>query len=170
MYYFGKKSRNKIRTLHPDLRMILGKAIEVYDISVLEGIRSEERQQALFHEDPPKTTLDGIERKSKHQGRKCKQSEAGTDEDGNVLRDKDGSIICSYAVDICPYKRGQNPFENSEKNWRRYYFMMGIIKSIAHDLKKEGLIAHDIRFGLDWDSDFVYSDQNFDDLPHMELV
>jgi peptidoglycan L-alanyl-D-glutamate endopeptidase CwlK len=34
----------------------------------------------------------------------------------------------------------------------------------------EGKISHAIRWGGDWDSDDIFDDQNFDDLPHFELV
>jgi len=40
----------------------------------------------------------------------------------------------------------------------------------AERLYNEGKITHKLRWGGDWDSDKVFDDQNFDDLPHFELV
>jgi peptidoglycan L-alanyl-D-glutamate endopeptidase CwlK len=149
-YHFGTTSRKHYRTLHPDLRLILLEALKVIDISIIEGIRSDERQQQLFKEGRSK--LDGIHKKSKHQGRVYKE------------------VIVSYAVDIIPYLKGQDPFDRTAKNYARFYKMMGIIEGVAFKLYKDGRITHMVRFGLDWDMDQNFTDQTFDDLPHMELV
>ncbi len=170
MNYFGAKSKKEILTLHIDLRTILNKAIEVFDFSVIEGIRTAKRQNKLFTANPPRTTLDGYTRKSKHQGRPCRTSLPGKDAHGNAILNSSGEPICSYAVDIVPYKKGINPWDSSELNLRRFYYMMGIIKATAERLLLDGLISHKIRFGLDWDSDEIFTDQSFHDLPHMELV
>lgn len=151
MYSFGKKSKKQLDTLHIDLQLILKEIIKYYDFSVLEGIRTTKRQQKLFRKGRSK--LDGINKKSKHQGKK----------------DKDGNIV-SFAVDIMPYAKGTNAFSGKKKDAARFYFLMGMVKMTAKRFLEEGKITHDIRFGLDWDSDNVYTDQNFDDLPHFELI
>ena len=170
MYAFGRKSLAQLKTLHPDLNRILTELIKTYDFSVQEGIRSAVRQNFLFTATPPRTTLDGYKKKSKHQGRKCKQSEAAIGADGEMVRDEDGSPICSYAVDITPYKRGVNPYSEKELDLRRFYFMMGKAKAISDRLFEEGKNTHRLRLGMDWDSDDIYTDQSFHDLPHLELV
>ena len=164
MYSFGKTSLERYNTLHVDLQLILSELIHFYDVSILEGLRTVERQQALYAEG--KSKLDGITKKSKHQGI------FELDENGNVISDyvdENGNIV-SLAVDIMPYKKGTNAFSGMMKDKMRFYFMMGMVKAIAKKLLLEGKITHEIRFGLDWDSDDVFSDQTFDDLPHMELV
>ena len=152
MYSFGSRSTNKLNTCHRDLQMILNSAIKIYDFSVIEGIRSAERQLMLYKDG--KSKLDGINNRSKHQGR----------------ADNQGFIV-SYAVDIVPYKKGEDPFKNTEDNWRRYYFLMGVIMATAEHLYSKGLITHKIRLGLDWQMDFVYHHKSeFFDAPHIELV
>lgn len=147
MYHYGKRSEKNLATCHPDIQLILREAIKIIDISVIEGHRTLMRQQELFNSVPQRTTLDGIVKKSNHQ----------TDP--------------SMAVDIVPYKKGYNPFvPASARNAARFYFMMGIIKGIAVRLLELGFITHKVRFGLDWNSNDVFSDQKFHDLPHMELV
>jgi len=148
---FSKKSLERLNTCHKDIQKIMNEVIKIYDISILEGIRSKERQIELYN--TGRSKLDGVNKKSKHQGKE--------DEDGNIV---------SFAIDIMPYAKGENPFSGKEKDNRRFYFMAGIVKACTLELLKKGEIKHDIRWGGDWDSDFVYNDQNFDDLPHIELV
>jgi peptidoglycan L-alanyl-D-glutamate endopeptidase CwlK len=150
-YSFGEKSLKNLETCHKDIQTILYEIIKYYDFSVISGIRTTEEQQELFM--LGKSKLDGINQKSKHQGR--------PDEDGNIV---------SFAVDIMPYKKGTNAFSGHEKDDRRFYMLMGMVKATAQRLKDEGEISHSVRFGLDWDGDDTFRDQAFDDLPHLELV
>lgn len=143
-YKFGKRSQARLDTCHPDIQAICNEVIKVYDFSVLEGHRTQETQARYFAEGRSK--LDGVTRKSKHQSSP------------------------SMAVDIMPYKKGSNAFSGNEKDDRRFYMLMGMVKAIAARLKAEGKITHDVRFGLDWDGDDTFRDQTFDDLPHFELI
>ena len=149
MYRFGRKSKEQLLSCHPDIQLILNEVIKYYDFSILEGIRSTIRQGKLFKEGRSK--LDGIKKKSKHQGKKY------------------GNELVSYAVDIMPYKKGTNAFSGKKKDIARFYFLMGMVKAVSKKLLEDGLITHTVRFGLDWDSDDIFTDQNFDDLPHFEL-
>ncbi len=150
MANFGERSLSNLDTCHEDIKLILGQAIQYYDFSVICGIRNTAEQQRLFHDG--KSQLDGINRKSKHQGR--------PNEDGEIV---------SFAVDIMPYKSGTNAFSGDEKDNRRFYYLMGIIKAISEHLLTQGFITHKVTFGLDWDGDDIYKDQNFDDMPHVQI-
>ena len=147
MYNFGKVSQDRLNTCHNDIILIMNEVIKIYDISVLEGIRTAEKQKEYF--DTGRSQLDGIIKKSKHQ------------DDGSGK---------SRAIDIMPYSKGTNAFSGKESDNRRFYFMMGIVYTISEVLLSEGKISHKVRFGLDWDGDHIYSDQNFNDLPHLELI
>jgi len=151
MYSFGKKSLKNLKTCHKDIQLILEEAIIMYDFSVIDGLRTQREQEKLFK--AGRSKLDGVNRKSKHQGKLNEDNE-----------------LVSYAVDIMPYKKGTNAFSGKIKDGDRFYFMMGIVKGCAIRLLKEGKITHEVRLGLDWDSDDVYTDQNFDDLPHLEII
>ena len=59
-YKYSKKSLEKLNTCHPDLQKILKKAIKHYDITILEGVRTVERQEELVRTGMSKTM------KSKH--------------------------------------------------------------------------------------------------------
>lgn len=55
MYKFGKKSQQHLKTLHPDLQKILNIGIKYYDITIIEGVRTLERQEELVKTGMSKT-------------------------------------------------------------------------------------------------------------------
>jgi len=57
MYKLGKRSKKRLEDLHPDLAMVVRRAIEItpVDFTVLETLRSEERQQHLVEIGASKT-------------------------------------------------------------------------------------------------------------------
>ena len=61
----------------------------------------------------------------------------------------------SMAVDIAPYPIDWN-------NLNEFYYMAGLAMGIAHRLKAEGEITHDVRWGGRFNSFF--------DGPHLELI
>ena len=50
MAKFGRKSRERLATAHPDLQKIFNEVIKYVDCSVLEGQRDERTQDRLFEE------------------------------------------------------------------------------------------------------------------------
>lgn len=63
----------------------------------------------------------------------------------------------SLAVDVAPYPIDWNDRE-------RFCYFAGYVKGIASSLGIK------LRWGGDWDRDTQVKDNNFDDLPHFELV
>ena len=63
----------------------------------------------------------------------------------------------SEAVDVVPYPVNWNDLA-------RFYFFGGYVKAKAEEL------GINIRWGGDWDGDTSVTDQNFNDLPHFELI
>ena len=55
MYKYSQKSLEKLNTCHPDLQKILKEAIKHYDITIIEGKRSTERQKELVRTGKSKT-------------------------------------------------------------------------------------------------------------------
>ena len=47
---FGRKSRERLSTCHEDLQDLFNEVIKYVDCSVLEGHRSQERQDKLYDE------------------------------------------------------------------------------------------------------------------------
>lgn len=56
-YILGNKSRRRLYGVHPDLVLVVNKAIEIttQDFTVLEGLRTVERQQQLYSTGKSKT-------------------------------------------------------------------------------------------------------------------
>lgn len=168
-YQFSERSLRRLYTCHRFIRLTLFEVIRFYDLSILEGIRSIERQQELYHQGRSK--LDGIVKKSKHQGHIVDEEFAGIDySTGEILRDDKGNPIASLACDIMPYKQGTNAFSGDPKDNARFYHMQGIVRGVFEELKNRGKVDGELRFGIDWDRDDIYTDQTFDDLPHFELI
>ena len=63
----------------------------------------------------------------------------------------------SNAVDVVPY-----PIDWNDKE--RFYYFAGIVKGIASQM------GIPIRWGGDWNSNNIFNDQSFHDLPHFELA
>jgi len=76
---FGKASKSKLETCHPDLQKVMNEAIKYFDFTVLYGTRTVAEQQKLFKVGRKKnpdgtwkvigktvTNLDGVNKKSKH--------------------------------------------------------------------------------------------------------
>lgn len=55
MFTYSSNSRSKLSTCHPDLQTILNFAIKHYDITILEGLRTKERQTELVRTGMSKT-------------------------------------------------------------------------------------------------------------------
>ena len=49
MYKFGKQSLSKLSTCHPDLQRLMNEVIKIYDCSIIEGHRGEDKQQEAFY-------------------------------------------------------------------------------------------------------------------------
>jgi peptidoglycan L-alanyl-D-glutamate endopeptidase CwlK len=126
---FGTASRKKLDTCDNNLVAVCELVIEIYDFSVLEGHRSDERQEELFRQS-----------KSKLRAGQSKHNQTP-----------------SLAVDISPYPID---WENRE----RFYLLAGMMFQAATDLGIK------LRWGGDWDGDWVHTDQTFHDLPHFELL
>lgn len=69
--------------------------------------------------------------------------------------------VPSEAIHIAPYPIS---FSNRRKNLARFYFLAGVVKTIAC---QNGI---KVRWGGDWDGDGDFEDQSFDDLMHFELI
>jgi len=62
---FGKRSKRRLQGVNSDLVNLLNEVVKGYDITIIEGLRSAERQAELFAQG--KSKLDGVTKKSMHQ-------------------------------------------------------------------------------------------------------
>lgn len=139
---FSKTSEERLLTCHPDLQLILRKAIAISDIDfgIAEGHRSIEKQQQYFKEG--KSKIDGIKKLGKH------------------------NYTPSMAADIYAFVNGKASWDNEHIT-----YLAGLINAVADMLLEQEKITHTIRWGGNWDMDGeILIDQSFDDRPHFELI
>jgi len=140
---FSESSKEKLSTVHCDLQILFNEVIKEYDCTIVFGYRSPEEQRALFE-----------------QGR-TKPGSIVTYKDGYERKSKHNQEP-SFAVDVVPY-----PIDWDNKDRIRVF--AGFVLGTYQQLKKQGKIKSNIRWGGDWDSDTILKDQRFNDFPHFEI-
>ena len=108
MYKFGARSKERLRTVNGDLQRVIYRVLEVskMDLTVLEGVRSKDRQDQLKAEGKSQLSWPN----SKH----------------NVLAIGDLSLAC----DIAPYINGSIPWDDP-KPWHR---LAGMMEAVSADM------------------------------------
>jgi peptidoglycan L-alanyl-D-glutamate endopeptidase CwlK len=143
---FSAQSIAQLDTCADALKRLFLEVIKDVDCTVLEGARTPE-QQKLNVEKGVSKTLD-----SKHIPKPGQKA---------------------LAADVAPYplRWPQRPKDNSPeeltrwmKESARFYLFAGWV------LKTANVLGIKIRWGGDWDGDWNLEEQDFDDLPHFELV
>jgi len=138
---FGELSTSRILTCEQGLIAVFQKVVSRVDCSVLEGVRSDERQIQLYHDGA--STKDGVIRKSNHQLWPGK--------------------VRSTAIDVMPYPAVVHG-KNIWKDDFRFTLFAGEVIATGWDLGVE------LTWGGDWNRDGSNADQTFHDLAHFELV
>lgn len=105
---FSQRSLDRLNTCHPDLQRVFTRVIEIIDCTILEGIRSDERQAELHRQG--KSKLDGVSKRSKHQG----------------VEGPGGSTV-SAAVDVAPY-----PIDWGDE--KRFAFFAGVAMAVGCEM------------------------------------
>mgnify|MGYP003136388181 CR=1 FL=1 len=65
MYKFGKKSKQRLKGVDAKLVNVLNELIKIMDVTIIEGVRSKEKQQEYFKNG--KSKIDGVTKKGMHQ-------------------------------------------------------------------------------------------------------
>lgn len=152
---FGKSSHQKLDTAHPLLQELCHRVIEHLDISVIQGHRTQDEQNAAFAAGASNKKWPA----SKH------------------------NLKPSMAIDVAPYPipeawgdlDGQT-IKAINLDWKervKFYEMIAVFRfawSQLCDDFPEIRAQYKLSFGADWDGDGDYRDQKFDDLPHIELI
>jgi peptidoglycan L-alanyl-D-glutamate endopeptidase CwlK len=143
---FGAASRAHLQGVHPDLVRLFEAVVAHYDCTITDGVRTVEEQRKNVAKGVSKTMA------SKH------------------LPQSDG---LGHALDVMPYphppwpaiQRGLDAMRRAdpEMGVARCYHFIGFVMGMA---AAKGI---PIRQGADWDSDELFHDHSFIDLPHFEL-
>lgn len=128
MYKFSQRSLDNLKNVDERLVRICNELIKRIDFTVIEGFRSLERQKELY--DKGFSKIDGISKKGKH------------------------NYSPSLAIDIIPYKKGLNPFDDSKESDIMFDNLAKEFKQVAKEL------GINITWGGDW---------KFIDKPHFQI-
>jgi peptidoglycan LD-endopeptidase CwlK len=142
-YKLGARSIDNLSGVHPDLVKVVKRAIEIteQDFTVIEGLRTKERQKELVKRGASKTM------NSRHL----------TGHAVDLAVWKDGAISWDTGTPSMYY-------ELSDNDSYELYQEIGTSMLMA---AKELRIP--IRWGADWDGDYRHSDERFLDWVHFEL-
>lgn len=140
MATFGKRSKDALTGVHPDLSRVMEAAIAdtPVDFTIVEGVRTVERQAGLYAQGRTKpgtivTYADGVRKKSNHQPK------------------ADGY---GHAVDVYPYYNGATQINGPE--------VVSKLKQIAQHVKATAArLGVVITWGGDWKKPY--------DPPHFQV-
>lgn len=126
-YKLGLGSIKKLRDVHPDLVLVVLRAIQLstVDFAVGEGIRTAERQRELYAQQKTKTL----------NSRHIPVVFAPTD-------DRLAAIALGHAVDLWPWVAGAVPWDD----WTAFEAVAAAMKKAA------GELGVAIRWGGDWET------------------
>ena len=141
MYKFGNKSKERLNTCHEDLRLIANIAIQRSQIDF--GIAEGHRTVERQYDlyKAGLSKIDGVNKRGKHNYKP------------------------SLAFDIYAWVNGRSSYDP-----RYIIFIAGVILTVAKELKEQGRIQTELRWGGNWDGDGqIITDQSFNDLVHFEI-
>lgn len=148
---FSGKSNTVLLTCETPLQLLFLRVVKYHDCTIIEGHRSEERQNQLFAEGKTKA----------------------------MYPDSAHNSLPSRAVDVLPYpinwmfeydvkaalKSGdEKRYKEALHNIQRWAVFAGFVMGVA------AMMQIPLRWGGDWDGDLDLADQDFDDWPHFELL
>lgn len=141
MYKFSNKSKERLNTCHEDLRLIANIAIQRSQIDF--GIAEGHRSVERQYDlyKAGLSKIDGVNKRGKHNYKP------------------------SLAFDIYAWVNGKSSYDQ-----RYIIFIAGVILAVAKELKEQGRIETELRWGGNWDGDGqIINDQSFNDLVHFEI-
>ncbi|GAB2493865.1 M15 family metallopeptidase [Arenimonas alkanexedens] len=153
MFAFGKTSRARLDTVHPDLQRVVARALDLspIDFMVLEGVRTPERQRELYGQGrtTAQCTAAGISVKyAKPHLQKVTWTLRS-----NHFAAADG---LGRAVDLVPWP----------VDWRDLAKFDAIATAMYSAAAELGI---GIRWGANWDGDGNWREHGETDSPHFEL-
>ena len=111
-WVYSKNSKRHLRTCHPDLRTVMGCAIQFskVDFGISEGHRSVARQQELFNSLAETgvwlTNCDGIKKRSKHNYKPSLACDVFAYVDGRANYEEANMLEIARCVKFCAAQLG----------------------------------------------------------------
>jgi peptidoglycan L-alanyl-D-glutamate endopeptidase CwlK len=164
MHVWGKASQQRMEGLHPDLRKVLNRYIEIsrIDSTIIEGVRSDEQCYINFGKGRNAAQCQAGGCPAKYASpSSAKVTWVGHALSSNHRKKADGY---GYAVDMYPYPVSL-VLAGKEKDWKPLF------NTMAEDMKQAAKdVGVKIRWGADWDQDGVAREKGETDNPHFELL
>lgn len=131
MYRYGERSQRVLSTLHPDLKTLCKRLITLKDTALIEGHRSNERQQELLEEGKTKVGPG----KSKH------------------------NLRPSHAVDMLPWPFSQEDWNDRDKFHLHAGYVLAVADRLYHEGRMSRRVRWGGDWDKDWEtSDNVFDD------------
>lgn len=153
MAHYGTKSQHELNTAEPDLITLFTEVVKYFDNSIIYAYRDQAIQFELFK-----------------KGRELINGIWVITNQNKVVTYKDGyqklsmhNYSPSMAVDALPY-----PINYKDTDRMRYF--AGFVMGTAVQLKEQGKMTYNIRWGADWDRDSFLDDETFLDFCHFEII
>ena len=134
---YSKSSKARLETTHQDLQTIFHYVVQIFDNTIVYGLRTAEEQFELYKK--------GRRDVGNNQWLITDKSKVVTYKDGYTKKSNHQS---GMAIDVIPYPGGWQADE------KLFFELAGVVKAAAYLLKKYGDISHDIDWGYDlwgWD-------------------
>lgn len=166
MSHYSTRSRTRLQTADVALQQIFSEVDPRYPNTILEGKRTPLQQQVnvdkgvsktleSLHLEEPSEAVDAAPDPLKWPNVKQLVSEIADLLSTQVPREHRGKLNALISLHV--------------KDVARWYHFGGYVQGTADQMYRTGEVSRKVRWGGDWDGDRVFSDQNFDDLPHFEL-
>lgn len=145
-YVYGTASKANLAGVTPRLRAVFEEAINVVNLTILDGIRTWAEQR--------RNILNGASQtmNSRH------------------LPQPPDNLSCAVDAVVYPtnwelLEAGFNAVKRVDPTFKvlEHFFAMGVVKGIAH------MKGVPLRQGFDWNQNNEFEDQSFEDMPHSEI-
>jgi len=154
---FSEYSKRNLSSTHWGIQKVANHAIGIFDFRVTCGFRGKAAQDQAFMEGKSQKQFPG----SMHNRYLDLNANPPLGEDPDP-DNPDPKMHSAPAFDFVPY-----PVDWNDRD--RAYHLAGIIIGVADTMYRMGEIPYRLRWGGNWDSDSILTDQSFFDLWHFEV-
>lgn len=156
MAKFSETSRLRLSTCHPALRDLFETAIEEYDLSIIEGHRGQEAQNAAVAAGNSQTPWP----RGKHNQLPSRAVDAGP----YPIKFPEWPSMPPENATRAQWTMYRNALMEAHRMTCRWYYYGGYMLGLA---KGKGIR---VRWGNDWDRDEDFWNHKLADMPHIELL
>lgn len=161
MYSYGRRSQAVLDELDPAFRPPLMDVIKIVNISLLEGMRPEDEQNAKVEAGASKVIWPNSAHNVLYKSQKVRGFDAMpwyADKPGGIDWRTDKELAEAIA------RQDAEAFKDILENIKRIHYTTGIVRGV---FRAHGIILIN---GNDWDGDNEFDDHSFSDSPHYQVI